>query len=253
LLAIVDIWVDVLAVIIISIGIAFCIFQIIGSFVSGRLQDKFRGKQWPKLEEFIPALPKLLHGALAICVISLGISGLYLRFPFYENGYVAMRQIHHLFMLPLVLIFVLRIYYAILIDADEFSIRHKEIRDSIKIVLYHAFIMSKYPRYARYNILQKMMYAVFFPVLTIVLILSGFSLLWPDALLGWLVDLFGGLAMTITLAVLIHWIAAVSMATLTIIHVCLSFIEDLPTFMIFIGLSEQPWNYEYENTNEQTN
>ena len=65
MLATVNIWADVLAVIILTFGILFFVFQITGSFVTGRFQDKFRGKQWPKHEEIIPPIPKILHGALA--------------------------------------------------------------------------------------------------------------------------------------------------------------------------------------------
>jgi thiosulfate reductase cytochrome b subunit len=84
------------------------------------------------------------------------------------------------------------------------------------------------------------MYSVLFPVLTIVLMLSGFCLLWPQALLTFLSPLFGGLSMTIALASIIHWTIAATIVALSIIHICITSIEDFPTMMIFIGLSEQP-------------
>jgi thiosulfate reductase cytochrome b subunit len=111
--------------------------------------------------------------------------------------------------------------------------------EGIKVMLYHNFILSKYAHYSKNNVFQKIMYSVLFPVLTIILMLSGFSLLWPQALLTFISPLFGGLSMTIALASIIHWTTAATIVALAIIHACLTSIEDFPTMMIFIGLSEQ--------------
>lgn len=239
-----------LAVIIAVSGISFCVFQIAGNLLTGRLQRKFNQKLWPKHEEIIPILPKLLHAAHAISIVALSISGIYIRFPFYADGYATMLQIHYYFMYPVVVTFVLRVYYAILKDVKEFSVRPSEVRNSHKVILYYTFVKSSYPHLAKYNILQKMTYSILFPFLMVVLAVSGFSLMWPQILLRLFAGLFGSVPTVMALVIVIHWMAAISIMIMTTIHVCLAFVEDYPTLLVFFGLSKQQKVICYEKTNE---
>jgi Ni/Fe-hydrogenase 1 B-type cytochrome subunit len=251
LLAIINIWADVLAAIIIASGATFTIFQITGNFVSGRFQKKFRDKLWPKHEEIIPVLPRILHAVHALSIIALGISGYCIRFPFYTVDYAVMLQVHYYFVYPVVVTFIFRVYYAILKDAKEFKIHPFEAHNSLRVVMYYTFIKTSYPHLFKYNILQKMTYSVLFPVLMVILATSGFSLMWPQILLGWSAVLFGTLPTAIALTLVIHWIAAISIIAITMVHVCLAFVEDYPALLVFFGLSRQRDGYRFGKTNGQ--
>lgn len=247
LLATLNVWADVLGVIMVALATGFCIFQLSGNYITGRFRRKFRRNLWPKHDEIIPVLPRAIHAFHVMSIIALAISGVNIRFPSALFDYNTMIKVHYYFMYPVVVTFVLRVYYAILKDAHEFKIHPSEVHNSIKVVLYYSFIKSSYPHLAKYNILQKMTYLVLFPLLMIVLTVSGFSLMWPNILLWLPARLFWSLPTATGLAFVIHWMAAVSIIAMTMIHVCLAVLEDHPALLVFFGLSRQQKVVQNEN------
>ncbi|MBI4733531.1 MAG: cytochrome b/b6 domain-containing protein, partial [Rubrobacteridae bacterium] len=218
MLAIMNVWADVLSVIILFFAAGFCVFQIGGNHFTGRFRRKLYGKLWPKHKEIIPVLPRAIHGLHAISIVALAVSGINIRFPSDFLSYETMLKIHYFFMYPVVATFVLRIYYAIIKDAHEFKIHPSEVHHGFKVVLYYTFIKSSYPHLAKCNVFQKTTYVLFFPFLMIVLTASGFSLMWPSAFLGMFAGLFGSIPTAIAFAFVVHWVAAVSIIAMTMVH-----------------------------------
>jgi cytochrome b subunit of formate dehydrogenase len=239
LLAKMNVWADVLSVVILFSAIGFCVFQIVGNHYTGRFKRKMYGRLWPKHKEIIPTLPRALHALHVLSIIALALSGINIRFPFSLFDYETMLRIHYFFMYPVVITFVLRVYYAIVKDAHEFKIHPSEVRHGLKVVLYYTFIKSSYPHMAKYNVLQKTTYTVFFPFLMVVLTGSGFSLMWPEIFLKMFASLAGSLPTLTAFAFVVHWMAAVSIIAMTMVHVCLAVLEDYPALLVFFWLSKQ--------------
>lgn len=239
MLAEINIWLDITAVAIIAFGAGFWIFQIIGNLATGRFKNKFIGKEWPHHDQVISTSLKILHAGLIINMIALGITGLYMRFPFFLGGRETMKIIHLVFAFTVLANFALRLYYAFVKDSDEFRITVKEISSAPKVLLYYMFIGRSYPRFAKYNILQKVTYGAVFPGLIVMQTYTGFALMWPTILLGPFADFVGGIAMAAAWSRVIHYFSAIMFLMLTIIHVCLTFVEDFPALLVFFGLAKQ--------------
>ncbi|HEY3374129.1 MAG TPA: cytochrome b/b6 domain-containing protein [Candidatus Aquicultor sp.] len=239
MLAVVNVWVDIIAIVMVVVGIGFWSFQIIGNFVTGRFRRKFIGKEWPHHDHIIPKSPKLLHVTHVISMIALGISGVYTRFPFFDGGRDTMKIIHFVFMYIVVINFVLRIYYAYIKDSVEFKITLRDIKNGLNVMLYYMFVKRSYPHLTKYNVLQKGTYGYAFPSLMIIQAFTGFSLMWPSTLLGWAGGFVGGVAAAAAWARVIHFFCAMAFLMFTMIHVCLSFVEDYPALLIFFGLAKQ--------------
>lgn len=247
MLAAVNIWVDIIATVMVAIGIFFWAFQITGNFVTGRFKRKFIGKEWPHHDHIIPKSPKLLHATHVISMIALGVSGVYTRFPFFAGGRDTMKLVHFIFMYLVVINFVMRIYYAFVKDSVEFKIGMKDVLNAPKVLLYYMFVKRSYPHIAKYNVMQKMTYGIAFPSLMVVQAYTGFALMWPTILLGWAGDFVGGVAAAAAWARLLHFFCAIAFLMLTMIHVCLSFVEDYPALLMFFGLAKQEVHGEHEH------
>lgn len=246
MLAKVNIWVDIIATVMVAIALGFWGFQIVGNLVTGRFRRKFVGKEWPHHEEIVPPLPKILHGIHVASMIALGVSGLYLRYPFFAGGREIMKPIHFVAMYIVVINFVLRLYYAYARDAKEFKISLREVLNMPKVLFYYSFIKKSYPHLAKYNVMQKMTYGVMFPSLMVIQAYTGFALMWPAVLLGWAGPYVGGVAAAAAWARIVHFMVAITFIMFTLIHVCLSFIEDFPALFTFFGLARQEVHAEHE-------
>lgn len=246
MIAKVNIWVDILATILVVIAVGFWIFQIIGNFVTGRFYRKFVGKEWPHHDKIVPLLPKVLHGTHVAAMIALAFTGLYIRYPFFAGGREIMRYIHYVAMYTVVFNFIFRLYYAFAKDSVEFKITLRDILNMPKVLMYYAFLRRSYPHLAKYNVMQKFTYGIAFPFLMVIQAYTGFSLLWPRTLLGWAAPIAGGVAAAAAWARIVHFVVCMLFIMLTAIHVCLSFIEDSPALLVFFGLAKQEIYVEHK-------
>ena len=257
-----NVWLDVgftalYAAILVGLSVHF-----LGNILTGRAKRRFVGWEWPHHEGGpIPAAPKLMHFQHVAAMITLVISGMYIRFPFFNGGRTAMRYVHYVAMTVVILNLIARLWYAFSSrrrDYREFAVNGRDITTAPMVIAYYLFLIppEKKPHLGKYNVMQKGTYIIFVPLL-ILQALTGLALLTftipftgalnvfghtgitpRDLLVGWWlgawvgsIDLAGWYARTAHY--LINWLFIV----LTTIHVYLSVTEDFPAFLDFFGLS----------------
>jgi Ni,Fe-hydrogenase I cytochrome b subunit len=254
------VWIDVVFTLLYSVIVIALCGHFLGNILTGRAKRRFVGWEWPHHEGGpIPAAPKLMHFQHVAAMIALAVSGMYIRFPFYNGGRSFMRWVHYVAMVIVVFNLIIRLWYAFASrrrDYREFAITKRDITTAPKVILYYIFVKPSKPHLGKYNVMQKSTYIIFVPLL-ILQAITGLALLtqsipftetvtffghagvtgrdlivgwWAGALLG-STDLAGWYARTIHYV--INWLFIV----LTTIHVYLSVTEDFPAFLDFFGLS----------------
>jgi Ni/Fe-hydrogenase 1 B-type cytochrome subunit len=246
------------AVVVVGLSIHFLF-----NWITGRAYKRFvKWEMWPHHEgPPVPVAPKIMHFQHVAAMIALAISGMYIRFPFFNGGRWAMRWVHYIAMTVVVINLIWRLWYAFgskRRDYREFAVSMRDITTAPMVIAYYLFLIppDKKPHLGKYNVMQKSTYLMFVPLL-IVQALTGFALLTyvipgtgafnvfghtgitvRDLILGWnlgpilhSIDLAGWWARTVHY--LINWLFIV----LTTIHVYLSVTEDFPAFLDFFGLS----------------
>lgn len=248
MLAEINVWADIIATLLVGIALGFWAFQIIGNFATGRFKRKFVDKQWPHHDAVVPPLPKIMHGVHVTSMIALWISGLYIRFPFFAGGRAIMKDIHFVAMYAVIIIFAMRLQYAFTRDGREFTITLADVKNFPRVLMYYMFLGKSYPHRMKYNPLQKMTYGYLFPVFLTIMAVTGFGLMWPKTVFGWAAQFAGGVAAAAAWARIIHFLSAMVLLMFTMIHLCLSFIEDFPALLMFFGLTKQEVHEEHEPT-----
>lgn len=248
MIATLNVWVDAIAVLMVSIAALFWVFEILGNIVTGRIRHEYR--YHAEAEEKVKVFPRIVHVVHVFSMIALGVSGIYLRYPFFPTGHVLMRQIHFVAMYFVPVVFVVRIVYAWMKDRDKFRVTKADLKNIPNVLLYYMFIRKSYEHLSKYNGMQKITYSILFPTLLVIQIYTGFGLMWPNIVLVIFKGLAGGLSAAASWARLIHFMAAVTLVMLTLIHVCLSFVEDLPGLLVFFGLRRQREEEEYYEDEE---
>jgi Ni,Fe-hydrogenase I cytochrome b subunit len=223
----------------------------LGNILTGRAKRRFIDWEWPHHDgPPLPVWPKLMHFQHVAAMIALVFSGMYIRFPFFSGGRTAMRYVHYVALTVVIVNLVARLWYAFgstRRDYREFVISKQQIITLPQVLLYYTFFKPSYPHLSKYNIMQKMTYSMFAPLL-IAQAFTGLALLtftiplvnatprfllvgwWLGAALG-SVDLAGWWMRT--LHYLINWMFILFVT----IHVYLSLSEDFAAFLDFFGLS----------------
>jgi Ni/Fe-hydrogenase 1 B-type cytochrome subunit len=259
-----NVWLDVVFTTLYSVIVVALSIHFLGNVLTGRAKARFVEWKWPHHEGGpVPAAPKIMHFQHVAAMIALAISGMYIRFPFFNGGRWAMRWVHYVAMIIVIINLVVRLWYAFASkrrDYKEFALTMRDITTAPMVVAYYIFAIppEKKPHLGKYNVMQKGTYILFVPLL-IVQAITGFALLtytipftqgitafghagltFRDLILGWnlgaawalgSIDLAGWWARTTHY--LINWLFIV----LTTIHVYLSVTEDFPAFLDFFGLS----------------
>ncbi len=246
-----NVWIDVIFTVLYVVIVVALSGHFLGNILTGRAKSRFVNWEWPHHEGGpIPTAPKIMHFQHVAAMIALGVSGMYIRFPFFNGGRTAMRWVHYIAMTIVIVNLVARLWYAFASkrrDYREFAITKRDITTAPKVILYYIFVKPSKPHLGKYNVMQKMTYSIFVPLL-IAQAFTGLALLtmrvplvnasprellvgwWLGAMLG-SVDMAGWWMRTAHY--LINWLFIV----LTTIHVYLSVTEDFPAFMDFFGLS----------------
>ena len=239
----INVWIDVVFTVLYVIIVVALSGHFLGNILTGRAKRRFSGWEWPEHEGGpIPAMPKLLHFQHVAAMIALGVSGMYIRFPFFNGGRTFMQWIHYIAMIVVIVNLIVRLWYAFgsrRRDYREFAISKRDLTTAPKVILYYIFVKPSKPHLGKYNIMQKGTYILFVPLLILQAItgLMLWRLMLPivDVSLQQLVaGLIGatGVWWVRTAHYLINWLFIV----LTTIHVYLSVTEDLPAFLDFFGL-----------------
>ncbi|MDH4140659.1 MAG: cytochrome b/b6 domain-containing protein, partial [Coriobacteriia bacterium] len=197
-----NVWLDVVFTalyVVVLLGLAGHFF---GNILTGRARRRFGKKwEWPHHEgPEIPFLPKFLHFTHVFSMIMLAISGLYVRFPgfipLWDGARTSMRYVHYVFMIIVTINLVWRLWYAFFSarrDYKEFAITRQDVVTAPKVILYYIFVKPSKPHLAKYNVMQKMTYTLFAPLL-ILQAFTGFALLdelqffgtnLQEVLIGW--------------------------------------------------------------------
>jgi Ni/Fe-hydrogenase 1 B-type cytochrome subunit len=158
-----------------------------------------------RLEHPIPAV--LMHWAHLLSFFVLIATGLQIHAHtnwFGELGMV--RQVHFIAMYIFVLTTVVRIYWAFFgagsaalgglqrkRDWKFFSLNGDDVKSTPSWIAYYLFLRKEKPHVEKYGSLQKLTYAILFPLGILVMALTGFALFPPSAgAMLWFTNLMGG-------------------------------------------------------------
>jgi Ni,Fe-hydrogenase I cytochrome b subunit len=246
----INVWIDVVFSALYVVIVVALAGHFLGNVLTGRAKRRFLAWEWPEHEGGpVPAAAKIMHFQHVAAMIALAVSGMYIRFPFFDGGRTAMRWVHYVAMTVVIFNLIARLWYAFgsrRRDYREFAITKRDITTAPKVILYYIFVKPSKPHLGKYNVMQKTTYIIFVPLL-IAQAFTGLSLITAripvvgssprDLLLGWwLGAMLGSIDMAgwwmRTTHYLINWLFIV----LTTIHVYLSVTEDFPAFMDFFGL-----------------
>jgi Ni/Fe-hydrogenase 1 B-type cytochrome subunit len=245
-----NVWFDVVFFSLYAVILVALSGHFIGNILSGRAKRRF-GKEWawPHHDSHPPTMPKVLHFQHVAGMIALAISGMYIRFPFFDGGRSFMRWVHYIAMIVVTINLFVRLWYAFASrqrDYKEFAITSRDITTAPKVILYYIFVKPSKPHLGKYNVMQKMTYCMFVPLL-ILQAFTGFALLTftlpligltpRDLLIGWwAAPLVGSVDYAGWIARTSHYVINWLFIILTTIHVYLSVTEDFPAFLDFFGL-----------------
>jgi Ni/Fe-hydrogenase 1 B-type cytochrome subunit len=250
-----QVWLDVAFTVIYVFLVSALSLHFLGNVLSGRAKRRFKGWEWPHHEgPPIPAAPKVMHFQHVAAMFALGISGMYIRFPFFGGEFArwGMRWVHYIAMIIVIVNMVARVWYLFWSprrDYKEFAINKRDITTMPKVILYYIFVKPSKPHLGKYNVMQKATYTMFLPLL-IIQAFTGLALLTynipfttitiREALLGWnlaLIPAVGSVDLAGWISRTAHYIINWLFIILTTIHAYLSITEDLPAFLTFFGLS----------------
>lgn len=248
----VNVWLDAGFVAIYVAVILFLVWHFSMFVIKGRFRKAFIEGKWPQHDSRPPATPKVLHAVHMVSMIFLALSGMYLRFPFFNGGREFMRGMHYVLMVIVIVVLVWRVLYAFYsrtnADWREFAIGKKDLATALGVLKYYGYISDDKPHVAKYNVMQKMSYSLFL-VMMVAQAFTGLALLkFPLPLIGlspaellvgwWLGPLVGDTAMAIWYARTLHYVLNWGFIIMTSVHMYLAFSVDVPCALDFFGLKE---------------
>jgi Ni/Fe-hydrogenase b-type cytochrome subunit len=252
LLAQVNTWLDAIFILLFFGVIAFVIFHFSVSIPTGRFRKKWREWKWPEHDHTSPALPKVLHAVHLASMIALAVSGLYIRFPFFDGGRTPMRYVHYVAMTIVIINFIWRVWYAFFSkqrDWRRFAITKRDLQSMLGVLKYYGYVSDSKPHVAEFNVMQKMTY-ILFALLMMAQAFTGLSLLTQPILFGlsprevlvgwWLGALLGDVAIAGAVMRIIHYIINWLFIIMTMIHFYLAVNEDFPIGLDFFGIKKYP-------------
>ena len=247
-----NVWLDIVFTGLYVFVLAFLVFHFILFVTTGRLRKSFIEGHWAEHDSRPPATPKALHATHMVSMIILGFTGMYLRFPFFFGGRVAMRNTHYVFMVIVIVVLVWRVLYAFFsrtnADWREFAVGKKDWASFMGVLAYYGYFSNNKPHVAKYNVMQKLCYILFL-VMMVAQAFTGLALLkftipvinmTPSAMLiGWnLGALVGGGALGLWIARSVHYILNWLFIIMTTVHLYLAATADVPCALDFFGLEE---------------
>jgi Ni/Fe-hydrogenase 1 B-type cytochrome subunit len=166
---------------------------------------------------------RVIHWLMALSIIFLILSGLYIRFPGICT-WVTMntaRFIHFISMYVLIFSWIAHTYHTVMIEWEDEIAGWKDLKAVPGIIKYYLFLTDEHPFYAKYNPLQKIFYnIVWFFVL--IQIITGLPMYWPDKLM-WFSNALGGIMALRILHDFMTYVFIIFM----IFHVYMILLEDI--------------------------
>lgn len=220
-------------------------FHFIGNILKGRFRDRFiLGHHKEVTEEDYPLPPvRLMHWIHLISILSLIITGFFIRYKLFESHMAMWKRHHYCFMILILVNMLVRMIYAFAGKTKtykDFGIGMKDILNTPQVLQYYLFLRDRYDHVAKYASLQKMTYNMFW-ILLIVQGMTGMAILAPEVFLGWIalpIDSSVLLMRVVHMGITWFYILA------TTVHVYLSFMEGYPLLKLIL------FNIEPEVTEE---
>lgn len=264
MLAVINIWLDVIGfAIAFFLVFGFVIPHIIGNYLTGRLKQRFVDDYWlglahrwrpgPVSQDY-PPITRIWHWVNITSFITLLVSGLYIRYPFFAGGREWMRLLHYIFMYIITANLIWRIAYFFLVDRKlYFTFSKEDIPVAIQVAKYYAFLVPEYPHKQKYHPIQRANYPVIW-LLLLVQAITGFSIVWPNLYPAFVSNLFGGPAALAAWMRLFHSINMRLLVYIAMFHAYLGIMEDFPTLKLFWFWKEpdlSKYKHEHEHGHEE--
>jgi len=252
MLTTINVWLDVVFTALYVFILAFLVFHFSLFVYFGRFRKSFIDGVWPEHDSRPPATPKVLHFVHMTSMIFLGITGMYLRFPFFYGGRTFMRTTHYVFMIIVIVVLIWRVWYAFFsktnADWREFAIGKKDLQSALGVLAFYGYFSNNKPHVAKYNVLQKMSYNMFLYMM-ILQAITGLALLkWnvpflnvtvSQAIIGWnLGQIVGSASFALWIVRTVHYILNWAFILMTTIHLYLAASVDVPCALDFFGVQE---------------
>ncbi len=234
-----NMWADLLGIVLVLAAFGqFWTMHLVGNILTGRLQERFIDGNWHPAPHLIPAAPKIMHAAHIVGMVSLAVSGLYIRVPYFAGARTAMRFVHYAAAYVVTINFIVRVYYAYQVDAKEFIPTKNDVFAMPTQMKYIGFMIpvEKEPSFGKYNPMQRLTYGVLMPIPMILMIITGFSMIWPQILLSPIAPFVGGVALAAAYARIIHFLMCMMLIMTTMIHMYLAITENFPGLLDFFGI-----------------
>jgi Ni/Fe-hydrogenase 1 B-type cytochrome subunit len=245
-----NVWLDAIFFALYFVVIFALMVHFAFDIITGRFQKKWFQGQWPEHDVEVPALPKVIHFIHMVGIVLLAISGMYIRFPFFDGGRVPMRYLHYVMMIVVTITLFWRLWYAFFSkgkDWREFAVRREDMASLIAVAKFYAYLSNFKPHIAKYNVMQKLVYLVFL-VLMFAQAFTGFALvtvpfifgLSPrDLLVGWwLGALLGSTDLAGWWMRMFHYVINWLFIIMVTAHFYLSLTVDIPCSLDFFGLKK---------------
>ena len=213
--------------------------------IKGRFRKAFIEGKWPEHDSRPPATPKVLHAFHMVSMIILGVTGMYIRFPYFTGGREFMRNTHYVFMIIVIAVLIWRVWYAFYsktnADWREFAIGKKDLATALGVLKYYGYISDNKPHVAKYNVMQKMSYVLFLAMMVMQAITG--LLIWRLQLPIIHVSIYSGTAALVGatgvwMIRMVHYVLNWGFIIMTTVHLYLAFSVDVPCALDFFGLKE---------------
>jgi Ni/Fe-hydrogenase 1 B-type cytochrome subunit len=244
-----NVWVDVVGFILGVVVAATFILHAVGWVASGRFKRSFIDGWWAPLEhrmhdpkqyhyrqplgnDHTPPV-RVWHWINLIAWMALLVSGFYIRYPFFEGGREAMRNIHYFFMYIFTAAFVFRMYYLYVSKAwaDYFYFDREDLPWMISVLRYYGFMGPPYDHLKKLNPMQRPVYPMFWALFALQAI-TGFIIFRP-VLAGPFMGFFGGPADVAAWMRLFHQLDARVMVLVATAHAYFGTMADFPGLQLF--------------------
>ncbi len=263
-----NVWVDVVGFVVAAgVFFGFLVPHFIGSILTGRVKKHFVDNYWDPLAHRMhdphnyhyrqPLGPdfkkpvRVWHWINIVSFIILLVSGLYIRYPWFEGGREIMRNLHYVFMYIITVNLIFRMIYLYIAKdwGDYLKFDLDDIKQAPSILKYYMFIGPPYEHTKKFNAVQRPTYPMIWIMLALQAV-TGF-IIWNPALGGPLAGLAGGPADLAAWMRLLHQVNMRIMVLIATIHSYLGIMEDYPVLALFWFWKEPDMSkYDHEGEDD---